>query len=278
VYVNNNEDSNLYGLEPNFGCCTANMHQGWPKFTSHAWMRTSDGGLVALTYAPCSVHSVQSGKDVRVTVETEYPFNEVVTIQVSVAGSARFPLELRIPEWARGAEVHVGQDPTARPSAGTLWRIDRTWEDTTQVQLRLPMQARLWPGFRNSVAIARGPLVYAFRITESWRKLKGTEPFADWEVFPKAPWNYALLVDREHPERSIAFEERGVGAMPFSPSGAPVVARVLGRALPWWTLEKNAASPPPESPVRSSEPIQELELLPYGCTSLRVTEFPTLNE
>jgi uncharacterized protein len=40
IYTNNGPDSNLYGLEPNFGCCTANMHQGWPKFTAHLWMAT----------------------------------------------------------------------------------------------------------------------------------------------------------------------------------------------------------------------------------------------
>ena len=40
VYVSNEADANLYGLEPNFGCCTANMHQGWPKFVSHLWMKT----------------------------------------------------------------------------------------------------------------------------------------------------------------------------------------------------------------------------------------------
>ena len=35
--------------------------------------------------------------------------------------------------------------------------------------------------------------------------------FDDWEVFPKSPWNYALEIDREHPERSITFEPRKPG-------------------------------------------------------------------
>ena len=37
-------ESNLYGLEPNFGCCTANFHQGWPKFTNSLFMRSGATG------------------------------------------------------------------------------------------------------------------------------------------------------------------------------------------------------------------------------------------
>jgi hypothetical protein len=48
VYTDNGSDANLYGLEPNFGCCTANMHQGWPEFASHLWARSPDGGLAAM--------------------------------------------------------------------------------------------------------------------------------------------------------------------------------------------------------------------------------------
>ena len=62
VYVNNGADSNLYGLEPNFGCCTANMHQGWPKFVSHLWMKTADGGLAAIAYAPCVIETKIQGQ------------------------------------------------------------------------------------------------------------------------------------------------------------------------------------------------------------------------
>ena len=45
--------------------------------------------------------------------------------------------------------------------------------------------------------------------------------------------------------------------------------------LPAWTLEKNAAAPPPRSPVAGEGPMEELTLIPYGCTDLRITEFPT---
>ena len=43
-------ESNIYGLQPNFGCCTANFHQGWPKLTANLWMkakrRWAGGGCV----------------------------------------------------------------------------------------------------------------------------------------------------------------------------------------------------------------------------------------
>ncbi len=65
VYVTNGPDSNLYGLEPNFGCCTANLHQGWPKLTSSLWMKSSDGGLAAIAYAPCVVETRVQGKPVK---------------------------------------------------------------------------------------------------------------------------------------------------------------------------------------------------------------------
>ena len=51
-WVSNGPESNLFGLEPNFGCCTANMHQGWPKLVASLWMASPDEGLAAVAYGP----------------------------------------------------------------------------------------------------------------------------------------------------------------------------------------------------------------------------------
>jgi DUF1680 family protein len=107
LYTTNGPDANIFGLEPNFGCCTANMHQGWPKLATHLWMQSADGGLVALVYAPCIVSTSLAGVPVRIEVQTRYPFEEDVYINLSCEHPVHFPLQLRIPDWAEGVTVEL---------------------------------------------------------------------------------------------------------------------------------------------------------------------------
>ena len=185
-------------------------------------------------------------------------------------------LYLRIPAWTQSPQLVVGKEKPVAPVAGTFHRVERLWSGKTQLTLRLPMPVRTQLRYHDSVSIQRGPLVYVLKIKDQWKYLKGQKPHADWEVYPTSAWNYALVMDTNQPDNSIKFKSRSVGRCPFTPEDAPVWAKVRGRRLPQWTIETNAAGPLPESPVDSNEPLEELTLIPYGCSHLRITEFPVL--
>ncbi len=268
----NGPESNIFGLEPNYGCCTANLSQGWPKFAAHLWMGASDGGLAAVAWSPCRLEATLGGEPVTVETETDYPFRDRVRVTVTAARRTRGPLLLRIPEWASGATVQVGGGPREDAAAGTFHRVDRAWEGRTDITLVFPMEASLWRGDRGSAAIVRGPLVYALRLGEDWRRINPSKPgrelpHGDWEVYPTTPWNYGLTVSDPLAPNELRFQEHPVGDLPFSPAGAPVTAIARARRIPGWTAENGSAREVPQGPIQSSEPIEEITLIPYGCTT-----------
>ncbi len=275
IWTNNGPESNIFGLAPNYGCCTANMHQGWPKFVSHLWMRTEAGGIAAVAYAPSVLRTQIDGTDVVVELETTYPFGEELTFRVSVKGQVSFPLDLRIPHWAQWAEVTIDGEVSGAV-AGSFFRVAREWKDTTTVILRLPAQIRLERRFNQSVAVSRGPLLYALRIGEDWKEYRGEAPHNDWQVFPTTDWNYAIEVHREQPSVSFVPVRGEMAGSPFVSGKPPVTLTARGRKLNSWGMERGSAAAPPHSPVRSEEPIEELTFVPYGCTNLRLAELPVL--
>ncbi len=281
MWSSNGPDSNVFGLEPNFGCCTANLHQGWPKFTSHLWMRAPGDGLAAMAYAPNRARFTSHGIPVEVSLATDYPFREELHFTVAPEKSVRFPLVLRVPAWASGATLSLAGGPARPLKAGTLHEVDRRWTGTTQLTLRLPMAATVTRRYNQALSIIRGPLVYSLRIGEEWKRINADKPHrelphGDFEVHPTTPWNYGLILDERDPAASLVFEQRPIGDQPFSPEGAGMRAIAKGRRLTNWKMAHGWAAEVPPQPQQSNEPVEELTLLPYGCTHLRITEFPRL--
>jgi hypothetical protein len=265
-WATNGPESNIFGLEPNFGCCTANMHQGWPKLAASLWMAAGDNGLAAIAYGPSEV----TANGVTIEERTDYPFRDTVTLLVNPARPAAFPLVLRIPGWATGATVAINGELQPNVKPGEFLRVTRSWKSGDRVELRFPMTVRTSTWYNNSNAVERGPLVYSLKIGESWHKIKQTGPATDWEVYPTTPWNYALAPG------SMQVAEKPIATQPFDAATAPIEITAKARRLPQWTLVDDSPGPLPTSPVTSKRPEETITLVPYGAAKLRITAFPVL--
>ena len=280
-WTTNGPEANIFGLAPNYGCCTSNLSQGWPKFAAHLWMCTKDSGLAAVAYAPSK--AITNIKDVWVVAElkTEYPFRDSLYFTITVERPVEFPFYIRIPSWTSGTSIVVSGDKVSHIEAGNFYKIEKKWQGQTKIKAKFPMNPTIDRRYNNSVIIIKGPLVYSLKVGEQWKAVHQgmahhEAPHGDWEIYPTTPWNYALDVSENSLHEEIVFEDKPIGAMPFSPEGAPVVANVKGIRLPQWRMVNGSAGEIPVSPVNINGKLENLTLIPYGCTNLRVTEFPTV--
>jgi len=295
----NRDESNIYGLMPNYPCCLANMHQGWPKLVEHMWMATHDNGLIAAVYGPSSVTaSVAGGTVVTITEETDYPFEGSIVFRINTENKVKFPLYLRIPKWSGKASIEYN-GKKINAEAGETVKITEKWKDGDVITLTIPFDIRAERRYNNSVSIMRGPLYYSLRIGKEYSKAEMSyknpdyKGSADWQIVPVTEWNYGLVLNEEYPGESIRVETQPVKAYPFADKGdmlwseqhekqiewtedPPVILKVKGMVIPGWGLKDNSAADPPLSPVQvNGEPV-ELELVPYGSAKLRITEFPVI--
>ncbi|WP_049867373.1 MULTISPECIES: beta-L-arabinofuranosidase domain-containing protein [Paenibacillus] len=268
----NGDEANLFGLEPNFGCCTANMHQGWPKLAAHAWMSDRRGGLAAVSYIPCIVKAVVgSGSEAELTVGGGYPFRENVSIGLSLAGPEKFALHLRIPAWCAEPALSINGKHVQLQVDHGFALVEREWNDGDAVELSLPMKVELISRNLYALSVERGPLVYALPIGENWLPHISREKFSDWEIYPTTAWRYGLVEGA-----GFEFASGEIPSQPFLAEQSPVKLKTKGRLVRNWPMAGNNADSPPLNPDAEGQKEQEIILVPYGGAKLRVGEFPTI--
>jgi hypothetical protein len=285
---------------PNFACCLANMHQGWPKFVESMWMATNDNGVIAVAYGP-SVLKVRVGRGSEVTIkeETNYPFNVEIMFKLITSSKVKFPVCLRIPGWAEKVKISY-RNKSVEGQGGETVRLVEKWKDGDEIIMNIPLKLRSESRYNNSVSILRGPLYFALRIEKEYKKVKiNYDNFrykgsVDWEIYPKSDWNYGLMIDRENLMSANQVIENPIGRYPFADKDdmiwsedsakyikwemdAAVIIKTRGMKIKGWTMQNNSAGNPPFSPVKPEGDPEALILVPYGCTRLRITEFPVMD-
>ncbi|MCX6993297.1 MAG: glycoside hydrolase family 127 protein [Kiritimatiellaeota bacterium] len=266
-----------------YRCCQHNVAMGWPWYVQNLWQATGDNGLAAWMYGASEVTAKvgREGKEVAIAEHTDYPFRSSVKLTVKCAGQITFPLYLRVPRWCEGFTVAVNAERLEGDAPAACWvRIERSWRNGDTVEIEMPVKLALtvWPR-TGSVTVDRGPLSYSVKIEEDWRRAEGTDEWPQWEVFPKSPWNYGLVIDRDHPAASLKVKEKPVSStQPWSLDAAPIEIKAKAKRIPNWKLEGNTVQPLQASPIKSDQSDETISLVPLGCARLRMACLPRIED
>jgi len=279
-FFDENDGRQAFGLLTGYPCCTANMHQGYPKYVQNLWYATADEGVAALVYGSSEVTlTVRGGHTVSLSEETNYPFEDKIRFRYKSTTPVEMPFHLRIPAWCKEAGITINGKPEQRAKGNQVIVINRKWQPGDVLELQLPMEISTSRWAENSVAIERGPILYALKIAEEWKASKNHDfPQTYYEVLPKSPWNYGILEESIKQKHFNLFTTGKVTAMPWNLENAPVRITLKGKRMEQWKEYNNSAGKLPVSNGTHNSAKEELiTLIPYGCTTLRISEFPITN-
>jgi DUF1680 family protein len=118
-----------------FWCCTGTGTENFTKLGEGLYL-PREAALFVNGYLSSTFEWESMG--VRIEQASELPEGDGV--RLTVRGSARFELRLRVPDWISGPiEARLNGEPVeVRPVAG-YFSIERSWSDGDELELRLPM-------------------------------------------------------------------------------------------------------------------------------------------
>ena len=258
--------AHTFGLEPNFGCCTANFNQGWPKFALSAFMR-KDNKVLSAVMLP----SVLKDEDITIRLETDYPFNNKMHYYIDAEKD--FDLVIRIPSFAKNLKVN-GKSAEVRDLEIAVA------QGKTEIEIEFDTVPYLKMRPRDMRVLQMGSLLFSVPVAydKTMREYtkKGVErkfPYCDYQFIPKTPWNYGYAAD----DFEVTYHSSG--DVPFSQDKPPVTVRAKmqkinwGLKFPYRSIARK--TPKSRSPISA---VEEIELCPYGCARLRMTEMPLISK
>jgi len=288
-------------------CCPGEVNRIMPNFVARMWMSDGESGLAAVMYGPSTVTAKVGNNMQKVTIveETDYPFSDRIQFKIKTESPVEFRLILRIPGWCNKAQLLLNGSPMdIETKQGSFVEIDRTFLPDDCITLILPMELKLshWP--YEGVGIERGPLVYALRIQERWevdeKEEKCSKEFHSWNLYADSDWNYAVAVEGGPLDDIVKVVHMPMSDEPWNIYNAPIELHLPARKVKEWDLVKENTVvaeniteeglisvekkgnfvftpqlPPPETlKDRLEEKVEDVVLVPYGCTKLRISIFP----
>nr|GAT44424.1 predicted protein [Mycena chlorophos] len=300
----NGPNSNVFGFEPNYPCCTVNHPQGYPKFWSHSfYTAAADNAIVHVFLGPLSLSTtLPNNNNVKINVDTLYPFGTSLTYTITAAKP--FAFKIRIPDWAQNSDkstiaVSAGKASAIHPDSLSLQTVQvSAGLSTIHVSLNAPLQIET--RFNDSIAITRGALNYAVEISYNTTVAPGLRSAqavqAVEQLYPNAPASYLTPYDNHTHDNTLlptsnwalaidpstikvhdlSSTTKEIPYYAWAPGSSPVTMTATACDIEWG-LTLGTASAPPASPVKClSEERYTVKLVPFGAAKIRLGEVPVM--
>ena len=149
-------------------CCNLNGPTGLAYIPYVAVMQSAGGPVVNLYNKAQATAKTPKGNDVVLSIVSEFPKNNEVSILVTPSSTEWFNVLLRIPSWSKSTTVEVNGKAVRNVAPGTYLTLRRRWKNGDQVRILFDMRARLIdapegrnPAGRRFQAVQWGPIVLA---------------------------------------------------------------------------------------------------------------------
>ena len=262
LFRTNGAEAHLFGLEPNYGCCTANFNQGWPKFTLSAFLYNGDTVINSMM-----IPAELKADGISIRLDTDYPFRNLATYVIDAEKA--FTFRIRIPSFATNLIVNGLEKQTED-------QVFSIAPGKTEITLSFDTPVDYVKRPNDLYAVKAGSLLFSLPVSYDQKMVEYTRegverkfPYCDYELHPTTDWNYGYCGG------SLEVTRQAPGAVPFSSQNPPVTVKTTACKIDWGYADgyDSVYDKVPQSRVPLSG-AEEVTLHPYGCSKLRMTEIP----
>jgi uncharacterized protein len=145
-------------------CCSGTYIQAVADYHNVIYFKNATGLYINL-FIPSEVTWRQSGQQIVLRQETEFPESGESNFELNLAVPTAFALRFRVPSWCTRCDFQVNGRPIAVDSRAGEWAtIERTWSTEDKVTVKLQMPLHLVPvdmQHPNRAAVMYGPVLLA---------------------------------------------------------------------------------------------------------------------
>ena len=276
-------DRNTYFKESEFGNAyvTGRLTRGaiallsaYPTFLKGVCFQRANE-LAFKCYGPCVIDTVVEGKRIRIKEETGYPFRNTIVFKVEHAeGDPEIKINFRVPYGTTMQLVSGGQVVASGDTDISVKCVLKTGS-TFMLKLDIPLLVR--ENKDKSLTLMKGNVIMASKLAEDVKESATAKGVFNVGFLKK--WTFAPIVSKRAVggvRRLFDAEEtivNNVGENPFSHHNPPFELRIRSKNVTNWGYDIDGMATIPKK-LEFSEDSMARVYIPFGCTSLRISQFP----